>query len=149
MGLLRAGFAAALGLCAATGAQAQVCSSECSRYIEGQCVEHTETCTTPPPPETYGAIAYGRANGGWGYSHGWNTRAKAESVAMQNCAQRAKDCQVVVWYDRRCGAVSVDQANAVYWGIGETSSRATVVARNQCVTSGGRGCAVKVVQCSR
>ena len=140
---------ASFGLFGAVTAQAQVCSTMCSRYEEGECVEHTQTCTTPPPPESYGAIAYGRTSGAWGFSYHWSNRAKAESQALQNCGQRAKDCEVIVWYDRRCGAVSADQGSGVYWGVGETASQANGIAKNQCIKGGGKGCEVKVSQCSR
>jgi hypothetical protein len=146
---LSAGLMAVATLGTVLAAQAQVCNTMCSRYEEGQCVEHTQTCTTPPPPEKFGAIAYGRTSGAWGYSYNWNSRAKAESAAMQNCGQRAKDCEVIVWYDRRCGAVAVDQGGGVYWGIGDGSGQANGIAQKQCAKGGGKGCAVKVSQCSR
>ena len=140
----------AFGVLATTAAQAQFCSTTCSRYEEGQCVEHTQTCTTTPsaPSDSYGAIAYSRTSGSWGYSYKWSSRAKAESVAMQTCAKYAKDCEVTVWYDRECGAVAADQGPTAFWGIGNTVSQARATALNECMKGGRKGCAVQVSQCS-
>ena len=71
-------------------ARAQVCTTICSNYIEGQCSEHTQTCTTPSAPRpSYGAIAYGRKSQAFGYSFHWDSQAEAERTAMQNCAKNA------------------------------------------------------------
>jgi hypothetical protein len=59
--------------------------------------------------------------------------AKAESVAMQNCAQHAKDCQVTVWYDHKCGAVAADQGPTAFWVIGNTIGQARTAAPNECM----------------
>src|SRR5665213_2563989 len=139
----------AYGVLATTTAQAQICSTICSRYEEGQCVEHMQTCSTPSAPaESYGAIAYSRTTGAWGQSYKWGSRAKAESVAMQNCAQHAKDCEVTVWFNRNCGAVAADQGPTAFWGLGNTISQARAVAQNACMKDGRKGCAVQVSQCS-
>jgi uncharacterized protein DUF4189 len=140
----------AFGVLPTMMAQAQFCSTTCSRYEEGQCVEHTQTCSSmqSAPGDSYGAIAYSRTTGAWGNSYKWSSRAKAESVAMQNCAQHAKDCQVTVWYDHKCGAVAADQGPTAFWGIGNTVSQARAAAQNECTKGGRKGCAVQVSQCS-
>src|SRR5271154_1096973 len=80
----------------------------CGRYDQGQCVEwvtpHCDYGTAPGAATTsysYGAIAYGRTSGAWGYSHRLGSEAKAESVAKQNCAEHGDDCEVMVWFDRK------------------------------------------------
>ncbi len=139
-----------LGVCFAMTAQAQFCSTTCSRYEEGQCVEHQQTCTTPSAPaHSYGAIAYGRKSGAWGYSFHWDNRAKAQSVAMKNCAQQAQDCEVTVWFDRKCGAVAADAGPTAFWGIGDGAGQARAAALNECMKAGSKGCKVQVSQCSR
>jgi hypothetical protein len=140
---------AVLGVLFSMTAQAQFCSTTCSRYEEGQCVEHTQTCTTSAAPaDSYGAIAYSRTSGAWGYSYKWASRAKAESVAMQNCAQHAKDCEVTVWFDHKCGAVSADQGPTAFWGTGNSVSQARTAAQNECMKGGRKGCEVQVSECS-
>ena len=130
----------------------QSCSTECSRYEEGDCVEHTQTCTeeTPPPPaESYGAIAYGRTSRAYGFSYSWPSRAKAESVAMNNCGQHGDDCEVMVWFDRRCGAVAAGQGSTAWWGLGNSDGQARADALDKCANDGGEGCEIRVSQCSR
>ena len=132
-------------------ARAQVCSTMCSRYEEGNCVEHEQTCVTPPAPKpSYGAIAYGRKSQAFGYSFQWDSQAKAESTALQNCAKNGPDCEVMVWFDRKCGAVAARSDSTVaYWGLGETVGQARTTAISQCTKDGGRQCGVKVSQCSQ
>ena len=46
--------------------------------LRDQCLKQ---CSKVGP--SYGAIAYGRTSGAWGSSYQWDSRAKAESTAMQ------------------------------------------------------------------
>ena len=138
-----------VALTAGAPARAQECSTMCSMYEEGQCVEYTQTCTSPSTPApSYGAIAYGRTSRAWGYSYRWNSQAKAESVAMQNCAQHGNDCEVMVWFDRKCGAVASGEGTTAFWGLGDSDGQARAAAQNKCVEGGGKGCEVQVSQCS-
>jgi len=144
-----AAFCVLLGW-AAPGWAWQSCSTECSRYEEGDCVEHTQTCTeVSPPAESYGAIAYGRTSRAFGYSYSWPSRAKAESVAMNNCGEHGDDCEVMVWFDRRCGAVAVGQGSTAWWGLGNNEGQARADALDKCANDGGEGCEIRVSQCSR
>lgn len=140
-----------LALGAAAPARAQVCHEECSDYYEGQCSQHTTTCTNPEPPKpSYGAIAYGKKSQAYGFSYQWGSQDKAESVAMQNCAKNGNDCEVMVWFDRKCGAVAAPAGStAAYWGLGDGAGAARGEALRQCTKDGGKNCAVKVSQCSR
>jgi hypothetical protein len=135
----------------AAPASAQICSTMCSRYEEGECVEYEHTCVSEPSPPrpSFGAIAYGKASDAFGFSFGWNSQAKAESVALRNCAQHGSDCEVMVWFDRRCGAVAArGDHKCVYWGLGNSARAAQNVALTQCTKDHGPTCAVKVSQCS-
>lgn len=135
-------------------ASGQVCSTYCWRYDQGNCVEYHQSCTTGPgssgPVASYGAIAYGRTSGAWGDSYRWGSRAKAESVAKQNCDQHGDDCEVMVWFERKCGAV-ISGANATaYWGLGDSDRAARAQATQKCVADGGGdSCEVQVSRCSR
>ena len=150
-GRLFLAFALLSSLAVVLPAHAQVCSTECSNYYQGNCIEHKQTCVTPPPPKpSYGAIAYGRKSQAFGYSFQWDSQAKAESVAMQNCAKNGADCEILVWYDRKCGAVVARADSTVaYWGLGDTVGQARTTAMSQCTEAGGRQCTLKVSQCSR
>ncbi len=145
------GLAVWLALGAGAPAWAQVCHEECSDYYEGQCSQYTTTCTNPEPPKpSYGAIAYGRKSQVYGYSYGWGDQDKAESVAMENCAKNGKDCEVMVWFDRKCGAVAARSDSTIaYWGLGDGAGAANSQAMSQCAKDGGKSCEVKVSHCSR
>lgn len=147
-------FAAAVGalIAAIVAAQAQIqsCSTMCSRYDQGECVEETQTCQTVAPPRpNYGAIAYGRKSGAWGYSYSWDTREQAEKVAMKNCADNGDDCEVMVWYQRACGAVASAAGDNAYWGVGDGTGDAGAKALASCKKDGGKNCKIEVEQCSR
>ena len=133
-------------------AQAQVCESSCSMYVEGHCVQYTEHCTTPeaPPKPSFGAIAYGRSDGSWGSSYHWGSQEKAESVALDTCAkQGAKDCEIMVWFDRRCGAIAAGEDRVVVWGVAETEGQARGDAHAKCARAGNKACQMLASQCSR
>ncbi|OBJ49805.1 DUF4189 domain-containing protein [Mycobacterium asiaticum] len=52
--------------------------------------------------DTYGAIAYS-ANGSWGRSHAYPTKAAAEATAVKSCGY--SDCKVLTTFTA-CGAVA-------------------------------------------
>lgn len=138
-------------LCVGAAAQAQVCTTTCSMYEEGQCVEYEHSCETPEPPKpSYGAIAYGKKSQAYGFSYQWDSEAKAESEALKNCAKNGPDCEIMVWFERRCGAVAArSDGKYAYWGLGDGEGAAREEAMRQCTKDGGQGCEVKVSQCSR
>lgn len=132
-------------------ARAQVCTTTCSNYIEGECSEHTTTCSTSQAQShpSFGAIAYGRKSMAWGYSYNWSSRNQAESTAMKNCTGIGKDCEIMVWFDRKCGAVaSRSDSTDAYWGLGGSVRQAQGEALNQCAKDKGKGCQVQVSHCS-
>ncbi len=151
---------AALGvlLVLAAGAPARVqayCPNECKRIDpeHGYCIEFgpvSPGCTeSSAPAPSYGAIAYGRTSRAWGYSNRWGSQVKAESVAMNNCAQHGNDCEVMVWFERKCGAVASGEGTTAFWGLGESDGQARADAQNKCVQGGGKVCEVQVSQCSQ
>ena len=130
--------------------------SQCDRYESGQCVHTrywTEGCdiygNAPSEPSySFGAIAYGRKSGAYGYSHRWGSRAKAESVAQENCAEHGDDCEIMVWFDRKCGAVVASEDADTFWGLGDSEAQANANAQNKCAQAGSSGCALQVSHCS-
>ncbi len=145
-----AGVVVWLVLGAAAPAWAQPCGTICSRYEQGHCVEYTHSpCTSPSAPSRkYGAIAYSRSSGTYGYSHDLGDEASAKKTALKYCAQNAKDCETIVWFYNNCAAVAAD-GNTVSWGLDANASRAATKAVDQCTKEGGKKCAVKVSHCSR
>ncbi|OBI78387.1 DUF4189 domain-containing protein [Mycobacterium asiaticum] len=57
---------------------------------------------TAEAADTYGAIAYS-ANGSWGRSHAYPTKAAAEATAVKSCGY--SDCKVLTTFTA-CGAVA-------------------------------------------
>jgi len=137
-----------LTLTAGPPAWAQDCTTECSMYQEGECIEYWHHCTEDLPVFSFGAIAYGRTSRAWGYSYSWDSQAKAESVALQNCAQHGNDCEVMVWFEHKCGAVAAGDGTDAFWGLGDSDGAARDEAQNKCVSGGGANCEVQVSQCS-
>jgi serine/threonine-protein kinase len=96
----------------------------------------------------YGAIAYSRKNGAYGYSHGWTNRKQAEKVALKNCRENGKGCKPAVWFYNSCGAVASDGRH-VTWGQASTAGAAMQQALEKCNKKWFKGkCEGKVSHCS-
>ncbi len=96
----------------------------------------------------YGAIAYSKRNGAYGYSHGWTNRKKAEKVAVKNCSENGKGCKSVVWFYNSCGAVASDGKH-VTWGRSSVRQIAKQEALDKCNKSWFNGkCESVVSSCS-
>lgn len=154
--------ATALSICAVIliGASTPVlgyCPTECKRIDPkvGYCIEFgpvgagcTENSTgSANIGGSYGAIAYSPASGEFGYSDKYANRAQAESRAKQECGK--SDCQVVVWYYNKCGALATDDDGA--WGAdnGDDGARANQAALAKCAEEHGKNCKVIASYCSR
>ncbi len=96
---------------------------------------------------TYGAIAYSAADEAYGYSHGWDNQKQAEKEALMQCGQHGKNCEVMVWYSRSCGALAAD-GDKYGWGQNDVKARAEETAKKSCEKSGGKSCEIKTSQCS-
>jgi uncharacterized caspase-like protein len=59
------------------------------------------------PANRFGAIAYSPSTGSHGWSYDYATREEAERVALANCGQHARDCNVPIWFQNACGALAV------------------------------------------
>ena len=120
-----------------SGTQAR-CSTECRDASE----------TYEKLDKSYGAIAYSKKNGVYGFSDGWKTKGKAKKTAMQYCKQNNGDhCKIMVWFYNQCGAVAVD-GKKVSPGLGETIVSANEDALKECQKGGKKNCVVKVTHCS-
>src|SRR5258706_2952828 len=145
-------LAVMLGLASLAAPARADCYTMCSDYYEGNCTQYTQTCTdtSEAPRLSYGAIAYGRNSGAYGFSHSLDSEAKAKSVAMRNCSAHGTDCKVMVWFEHKCGAVAARSDSTVaYWGLANGERDARSEAMSQCVKDKGRQCEVKVSHCSR
>ncbi|MGO7045255.1 DUF4189 domain-containing protein [Rhizobium johnstonii] len=49
-----------------------------------------------------------------GWSHAYDNRGDAETVARRNCDSSANDCRIAIWFRNGCGAVAVGHRGG--WG---------------------------------
>jgi hypothetical protein len=98
--------------------------------------------------DRYGAIAYSRRTGHYGYSDRAATRIGAERRAMELCEGR--DCKVEVWFRNSCGALATSENGRIFGWAHDTSLReAKAIAVRNCRNEGGRGCRVLISACTR
>lgn len=115
--------------------------ANCTRSCENQ--EENEKGRS----DSYGAIAYSRQTGGYGYSDGQNSRAEAENLALGYCRQYNKKCRNVVWFYNSCGAVASD-GHKVSWGRADSEAEAAQKALKDCQGFFKKDCEVKISHCS-
>ena len=170
MSVIRVGMAVLALLFLPAAAQAQDCEAQCRTTCYGQgqsdywkCDDDRRSCiaacrsgqnnTGPGPVVTrsFGAIAYSRSSGGYGYSFGHPSRRVAEGVALGHCRNDAKgagDCGVLVWFWNACAALAV-APNGSYGGDhAPDRARAERSAVRTCASHGGVGCRVVRWVCS-
>jgi hypothetical protein len=132
------------------------CTGGCSTtyaYCKTKYAECLGKCSSPGAngnsgAKPWGAIAYSRRDKGAGWSHGWNSEAKAKKVAMDNCSQRGSGCEVWAVFAGECGALAVD-GKIVTWGTAFAKQNADRRAVAECAKAGGRNCVLEVSHCSK
>lgn len=114
-------------------------------------------CSSEKAKESYGAIAYSKKDGSYGYSNGHESRKEAEKVAMKYCEKSGKSCKAQVWFQNSCGAVVTAQSKSfwgtgsetkVFWGVGRAKWYAQQNAMAACQKAGHKNCEAKVTHCS-
>ncbi|MBO6548791.1 MAG: DUF4189 domain-containing protein [Rhizobiales bacterium] len=55
----------------------------------------------------FGAIAISPSSKAMGWSYNYNSKWKANQVALKKCRQYASDCRIATWFRNACGAVAV------------------------------------------
>jgi hypothetical protein len=81
------------------------------------------------PLEYWGAIAYQRATGEFGYSYDYPSEREASVAALHSCAD--PDCIIELTFNSNCG-VLLDGASGPVTAIGATAREAEVRARATC-----------------
>ena len=98
--------------------------------------------------DRYGAIAYSRRTGHYGYSNRSDSRARAERRALESCEGR--DCKIEVWFRNSCGALATSENGQTTGWAHDTRLRdAKETAVQQCREQGGHRCRIVVSACSR
>ena len=85
---------------------------------------------TTIPVESWGAIAYHRATGAFGYSFDFAGQREAGTAALEACVH--PECIVVASYRNACGAL-VDGPTGPAFAEGVTAQEAETKARLKCV----------------
>lgn len=80
----------------------------------------------------FGAIAISPSSKAMGWSYNYNSKWKANQVALQKCYQHASDCKIATWFRNACGAVAVGANGG--WGAawGRNISQAKWKAKKTC-----------------
>jgi len=84
---------------------------------------------TTIPVESWGAIAYHRPTGAFGYSFDHGSQRDASTAALDACAHR--ECIVVASYKNACGAL-MDGPTGPSFAEGATAQEAETKARLRC-----------------
>ena len=92
----------------------------------------------------WGALAYSRATGRYGFAYDYSTQAEAINHAVVECGVR--DCRGVVWFHNACGAFARGRGTWG-WAIGETRWQAQERALAECRKHGG-GCRTIAWSCT-
>jgi hypothetical protein len=96
-----------------------------------------------PPAEYWGAIAYERATGNFGYAFDFPSERDASVAALQSCAE--PDCVVEVAFRSGCGVLLEGPAGPVT-ALGATAREAETRARATCTDV---SCRVVAWACTR
>jgi hypothetical protein len=102
--------------------------------------------------DRFGAIAYSKSTTAYGESYRHDTREQAEQRAREECAIRgpgARDCEVLVWFNKSCGALALGRNGAYGADHDEDPAVATQKAMAHCRPFGAASCAVVSKICSR
>lgn len=101
-----------------------------------------------PYYQTYAVISYSSATDTWGSSWGQVSREMAAVTANSYCGHDT--CRPVVWVQGGCASLMTSASTKrVSWGIGSSTSAASMAARNACVMGGqASDCAVRAWVCS-
>jgi Domain of unknown function (DUF4189) len=63
---------------------------------------------------------------------------------MQKCGEHGTDCEVMVWFNRKCGAVVSGEGTNAFWGLGNNDGQARADAQSKCENGGDKNCEVRV-----
>ncbi|MDP2120094.1 MAG: DUF4189 domain-containing protein [Hoeflea sp.] len=70
--------------------------------------------------DNYGAIAFSKSTGGFGFAYDHLSRRDAENRAMAECRARTRGCEIAIWFKNACGSVAMGSNG---WGSAWAESR--------------------------
>jgi hypothetical protein len=121
------------------------CTGNCSlRCSPGGDLDETWNKSSSP----YGAIAYGEENQAYGYAFNQASPAKANKVALSNCAKHGGDCKIVIQLTYACGAVTAGSNTVWAAEQGASQDEAQRNALASCAVNAGGSCEIQTWTCS-
>lgn len=83
------------------------------------------SATTAHAKNKFGAIAISPSSKAMGWSFNYNSKWKANQVALNKCRKYASDCKIGVWFRNACGAVAVGANGGwgAHWGNSVKSAK--------------------------
>jgi hypothetical protein len=105
----------------------------------------------PSQPNHFAAVAISPSTLNMGASHGQGAQSDAEQKALQTCQRNGgKDCEVEYWAKNECVALATTARVPGTFGAAYAPDRsgAAAAALAQCISRGGKGCAVRVTPCA-
>jgi hypothetical protein len=121
------------------------CRGNCAvRCSPGGDLDETWSKSNSP----YGAIAYGEESQAYGYAFNQASPAKANDVALSNCARHGGDCKIVIQLTHACGAVAAGSNGKWAAEEGGSQDEAQRSALASCATNAGGTCEIQAWTCS-
>lgn len=96
--------------------------------------------------DSYGAIAYSKSTGRYGYSYDYGTQSMAEAQALGNCGDVS--CHVYVWFKNSCGALAKADNGDLGWGWSGSRGSAEARALANCRSVSGQSCDIVCWACT-
>lgn len=83
------------------------------------------SASTAHAKNKFGAIAISPSSKAMGWSFNYNSKWKANQVALNKCRKYASDCKIGVWFRNACGAVAVGTNGGwgAHWGNSVKSAK--------------------------
>jgi Domain of unknown function (DUF4189) len=101
-------------------------------------------------PDKWTALAISDTTNRAGASHGQNSQAAAEQLALTNCRRNGSlDCKSLLWGVNICLAIAISYPDGVYaWDNDPDRARAGSKALARCLRASGKNCLVQTTPCA-
>ena len=123
---------------------------QAARAITGVCDQLAHPGGRPGNPDMWTALAISDTTNRAGASHGQNSQAAAEQLALTNCRRNGSlDCKSLLWGVNTCLAIAISYPDGVYaWDNDPDRARAGSKALDRCLRASGKNCLVQTTPCA-
>lgn len=98
-------------------------------------------------PAWYGALAYCKDSGAWGWQTADDPDDAAE-IALDRCREVGVNCRLELSFQNSCGAFAAGKRNVYGWAYASTVEEAKEMAMDECEERGS-GCKIKISACTQ